>query len=127
MKGSVLILNLLGYQAEIFNQRYIDLYDSILNIYIKNYCLGVDMMFGFTALTLSFPGKWIDRLWFIPLGILGIMAINIGRVVGMCLSWIILDTGNFVEHHDAFNIVASIFITLMFVVWVNRYKKEPAR
>ncbi|MCF8461429.1 MAG: exosortase/archaeosortase family protein [Flavobacteriales bacterium] len=124
-EGSVMVLNLLGYKAEVFNVRYIDLYDSIMNIYIKNFCLGIDMMFVFTALVLSFPGKWFNRLWFIPLGIIGIQLINIGRIVGMSLSWIILDRGDFVDHHDVFNLVATIFIFLMFTVWVN-LKKKPA-
>ena len=124
-QGSVFVLNLLGYEAEVFNMRYIDLYDSIMNIYIKNFCLGIDMMFVFTALIVSFPGSWLNRLWFIPMGIVGIQLINIGRIVGMSLSWIILDRGNFVDHHDAFNLVAVIFIFLMFTMWVN-LKKKPA-
>ena len=125
--GSVWVLNLLGYQAEVFNVRFIDLYDSIMNIYIKNFCLGIDMMFVLTSLIVSFPGKWLDRLWFIPLGIVGIQLINIGRIVGMSLSWIILDRGAFVDHHDVFNTIAVIFIFIMFTFWVKRYKKEPAR
>ena len=125
--GSVWVLNLLGYQAEVFNVRYIDLYDSIMNIFIKNFCLGIDMMFVLTALIVSFPGKWLHRIWFIPLGIAGIQIINIGRIVGMSLSWIILDRGAFVDHHDVFNTIAVVFIFIMFTFWVKRYKKEPAR
>ena len=124
--GSVWVLNLLGYQAEVFNVRYIDLYDSIMNIFIKNFCLGIEMMFVLTALIVSFPGKWLHRIWFIPLGIAGIQIINIGRIVGMSLSWIILDRGSFVDHHDVFNTIAVIFIFIMFTFWVKRYKKEPA-
>lgn len=123
--GSVLVLNLLGFEAEVFNIRYIDLYDSEMNIYIKNFCLGIDMMFTLTALIVSYPGKWLNRIWFIPLGIVGIQFINIARIVGMSLSWIILDRGSFVDHHDAFNLVAVVFIFLMFTVWVNM-KKKPA-
>jgi exosortase/archaeosortase family protein len=122
--GSVWVLNLLGYQAEVFNVRFIDLYDSIMNIYIKNFCLGIDMMFTLTALIISFPGKWLDRLWFIPLGIVGIQLINIGRIVGMSLSWIILDRGAFVDHHDVFNTIAVIFIFIMFTFWVKLCEKK---
>lgn len=124
--GSVCTLNLLGYEAEVFNVRYIDLYDSITNIYIKNFCLGIDMMFVFAALIVSFPGKWLNRLWFIPLGLLGIQIINIGRIVGMSLSWIIVDRGAFVDHHDVFNTIAVIFIFFMFTFWVRQHKKKPA-
>ena len=124
---SVWILNALGYGAELVRLRNIDMYDLEFNIHIRNFCLGIDMMFALTALIVSFPGKWINRLWFIPLGILGIHVINILRIVGLCISWSVLKVGDFVDHHDIFNIVAVIFIFFMFVQWVNMYKKEPAR
>ena len=120
------MLNWLGYGADVVNQRYLDLYDLEFNVHVRNFCLGIDMMFTLTALIISFPGKWLDRLWFIPLGILGIHLINIARIVGLCLSFLLLKKGDFVDHHDVFNMVALVFIFLLFVRWVNRYKKEPA-
>jgi len=124
MHASVWILNLLGYGAEIIGQRDIDLYGSVINIHIRNFCLGINMMFTLTALIISYPGRWLDRLWFIPLGILGIQAINIARVVGLCLSWVILQRGDFVDHHTVFNILAVIFIFFLFVAWVKRSGKR---
>ena len=127
VEPSVWILNTLGYGADVVNLRNLDLHDLEFNIHVKNFCLGIDMMFTLVALIISFPGKWIDRLWFIPLGIVGIQAINILRVIGLCLSWIVIGRGDFVDHHDVFNIIAVIFIFFLFVLWVNRYeKKEPA-
>jgi len=121
---TIWILNFLGYGAELIGMRDIDLYDSIIDIHIKNYCLGIDMMFTLTALIISFPGKWTARLWFVPLGIIGIQIINIARVVGLCLSWIILQRGNFVDHHDVFNVVAVSFIFLLFRAWVKRHHRD---
>lgn len=124
---SIWVLHALRYGADIVNQRNIDMYDLEFNIHIKNVCLGVDMMFTLVALIISFPGKWLDRLWFIPLGLLGIQAINIARIVGLCLSFIWLKHGTFMDHHDAFNIIAVVFIFFLFVAWVKRYEKqEPA-
>lgn len=117
---SVSILNLLGHGAEMIDIRNIDLYGAVVDIHIRNYCLGIDMMFTLSALILSYPGRWMDRLWFIPLGIIGIQVINIVRVVGLCLSWVILQRGTFVDHHDVFNVVAVIFIFLIFMAWVKR-------
>lgn len=127
VEPSVWILRLLGYGADVVNLRNIDLHDVAFNIHVKNFCLGTDMMFSLTALIVSFPGKWIDRLWFIPLGLLGIQLINIGRIVGMCLSYLLLKRGEFADHHDVFNIIAVIFIFFMFTIWVKRFEKEPAR
>ena len=124
IESSVWVLNLLGYGAEVVNQRYLDLYDLEFNVHVKNFCLGIDMMFTLTALIISFPGKWKDRLWFIPIGLIGIQLINIGRIVGLCLSFLLLKKGSFVDHHDVFNVIAVIFIFFLFVMWVGRYKKE---
>ena len=126
IEPSVAILNFMGYGAVIVNLREIDMFDLEFNAHIKNFCLGVDMMFALTALIVSFPGKWIDRVWFIPLGLLGIHIINIARIVGLCLALVHWGHGGFVDHHDLFNLFAVGFIFLMFVVWVNRHKKEPA-
>lgn len=121
---AAIILTAIGFGADVVNQRYLDLYDLEFNVHIRNFCLGVDMMFTLTALIVAFPGKWKDRLWFIPLGILGIQLINIARIVGLCLSFLLLKKGDFVDHHDVFNVIAVIFIFFLFVSWVNRYKKE---
>lgn len=124
IEPSVWILHLLGYGADIVNLREIDMHDLEFNIHIRNFCLGTDMMFTLTALIISFPGKWIDRIWFIPLGLLGIQIINITRVVGLCASWVIFGTNGSIDHHDVFNVVAVIFIFLLFVAWVKRYEKQ---
>lgn len=121
-EGSVFLIGLLGHEAEVFDLRNIDLYESPINIHIRNYCLGVDMTAMFTALVLSFPGSWKHRLWFIPAGVLGIIGINTLRVAALCLSTIYFGHEQFFEHHNAFNLVTTIFIFLMFVRWVKMYR-----
>lgn len=128
VEPSVWILNMLGYGAEVVRLREVDMYDMDFNIHVRNYCLGTDMMFTLVALILSFPGKWINRLWFIPLGLIGVQFINIARIVGLCISWVIWGTNGPIDHHDLYNLFAVGFIFLMFMAWVNMYtKKEPAR
>jgi exosortase/archaeosortase family protein len=122
IETSVWILNLLGYGAEVVNLREIDMYDSIFNIHIRNVCLGIDLMFSFVALIISFPGRWLDRLWFIPLGLLGIQLLNVLRVIGLSVVSIGIDPYSFVDHHDVFNVVTTIFIFIMFTRWVKKWK-----
>ena len=125
---AIWILGVLGYEAVVVNLREIDMFDLEFNIHVRNYCLGVDMMFSLAALIISFPGKWKDRLWFLPLGLAGIQAINIARIVALCVAWARWGTDGPIDHHDLYNVVAVTFIFFMFVAWVNRYqKKEPAR
>lgn len=127
VEPSIWILHLLGYGADVVNVRDIDMYDLEFNVHVRNYCLGTDMMFTLVALIVSFPGRWVDRIWFIPLGLLGIQIINIARVVGLCISWVRFGNDGPVDNHDFFNVIAVIFIFLLFVAWVKRYeKREPA-
>ncbi len=124
IEPSVWILHQLGYGADIVNLREIDMHDLEFNIHIRNFCLGTDMMFSLTALIISFPGRWVDRIWFIPLGLLGIQLINIARVVALCIVWVIWGTNGPIDHHDLFNLVAVTFIFLLFVAWVKRYERS---
>lgn len=123
-ESTVIVLRIIGYEAETFDLRNIDLYDSIINVHVRNFCLGVDMMAMFTALVVSFPGSWRNRLWFIPLGLGCIQLINIFRVTVMCVITVHYGYSNYLDRHALFNVIATIFITLMFFVWVRMYRAE---
>jgi len=125
-EATVVVLRIIGYEAETFNLRNIDLYDSIINVHVRNYCLGVDMMAMFTALVVSFPGSWKARMWFIPLGLVCIQVINIFRVTVMCVITIHYGYSNYLDRHALFNVIATIFIALMFFKWVRMYRQVEA-
>ncbi len=118
-EGGVLLLRGFGLEAEVFNWSNIDLYDTPIDIHIRNFCLGIDLMAMFVFLVISFPGKIKSRLWFIPLGIIGIHLINIARVTALCFVTIRSGYDQFIDHHNVFNTIATIFIFLMFVQWVK--------
>lgn len=91
---------------------------------MRNPCLGTDMMFAFAALVISFPGKMVNRLWFLPLGWIGVQIANIIRVVGLCLVWLNYGTGGPIDHHDFFNLITTLFVLGMFLFWVRLYRNE---
>jgi len=126
-EGTVFLLGLMGYQAETFDLRNIDLYDSVINIHVRNYCLGVDMTAMLTALIISFPGEWKHRAWFIPMGVVGIILINILRVTMLCLTTIHYGYDQFIDHHNIFNAITTVFIFLMFVMWVRMHRPQEVR
>ncbi|MCF8256142.1 MAG: exosortase/archaeosortase family protein [Flavobacteriales bacterium] len=126
-EGTVFLLGLMGHQAETFDLRNIDLYDSVINIHVRNYCLGVDMTAMFIALVVSFPGKWKHRAWFIPVGVVGIIGINVLRVAMLCLTTIHNGHHQFIDHHNIFNTITTAFIFLMFVAWVRMHGPRLVR
>lgn len=123
---SVALLNLFGYTSELSaDMRTISMYDSSIGVNIYNYCLGIDILFVFSSLIISYPGTWRARAWFLPLGLIGIHVINLIRILAMCL-WNIYQPPFWVDHHDLFNVVAAVFVFLMFTQWVRLSRRTAA-
>ena len=123
MEPSAFILELLNYEVEIEELRHLVVQEPRFKVTVMNDCLGTDMMFAFAALVIAFPGKMIDRLWFLPLGWLGVQIINIVRIVGLTLVWLRWPPDGSFDTHDMFNIATTLFVLGMFLFWVKRYKK----
>jgi len=125
-KTTVFVLNLLGFGAELSaDLKFIYLFDSPITIEIRNFCLGIDVMFVFLSLVVSYPGRWQTLAWFLPLGLLVIQLINVMRVLAMCL-WNIYQPPFWVDNHDLFNVVAAVFVFLMFTLWVRLSRRTAA-
>lgn len=120
MEPSAWVLNSVGIDAVVVNLRHIHLPEHSFWLNMLNPCLGIDMMFAIGALIISFPGKWLDRLWFIPLGLIGIHTVNIARVVGLCLSWVKWQGFGPIEHHDLYDFFATLMILFFFILWIKR-------
>jgi exosortase/archaeosortase family protein len=52
---------------------------------VADHCLGIPSMVVFTLFILFLEERLPTRLWYIPLGILGVFGINVLRVVGLGL------------------------------------------
>ncbi len=116
-------LSILGYE-------YVSGYNSLAiigsyGVIIGNPCVGFGLSYGFGALIVSYPGPWLKKLWFIPLGILIILLINSSRVIALCTE--VVKTGGFLqmEPHDLFNNLIYIFIFLLWFLWIKFINKNP--
>lgn len=78
-------------------------------------CSGLKQMLQFALLILPLPGPWRHKLWFIPLGILVIHAVNVGRVFGLCLV-MLWDPPSFSLFHDL--IFRPLFYMVIFGLWL---------
>jgi exosortase/archaeosortase family protein len=82
-------------------------------------CVGFGLLFGFAGLILSYHGSIKSKLWFIPLGLLGIHTINILRIVILAIISNINNDWVDFNHKYVFNTIIYIFIFLMFTWWVR--------
>ena len=89
-------------------------------------CSGMKQFYQWIILMILYPGPWKHKLWFIPMGLLIIHIVNIGRIVGMTFVTINLpDQWHFI--HDW--IMRPFFYVVMFLLWAwwndkFRHKKK---
>lgn len=133
MDVSVFALKAMGYTIERFG--IVIRIVGTSGVAVGPACVGFGLLFGFTGLILAYHGSAKDKLWFIPLGLLGIHLINIARIV--ILTIISKINNDWVEfnHKYVFNTLVYIFIFILWINWVKRVEKleksklpaEPAK
>jgi exosortase/archaeosortase family protein len=91
-------------------------------IYVADHCLGIPSMVVFTLFILFFRGKATHKMWYIPLGILGVFGINVLRIIGLGL--LQRSSSSFFwefNHSYTFLIMTYGLIFLMIKYWIDKY------
>ena len=108
----------------------IEQYDAVIKVVgspgveVGPACVGFGLLFGFAGLILSYHGSIKSKLWFIPLGLLGIHSINILRIVVLAIISSINNDWVDFNHKYVFNTIIYIFIFLMWIWWVRFVEKQ---
>jgi len=90
-------------------------------ICIGSGCSGLELFLLFFGFILLMRGRLKDKLWFVPLGFLGILVLNIIRII--LLSVIYYHTPQYLEfnHKYTFMIIVYGAIFGLWVLWVNKF------
>ena len=92
-------------------------------IWVLEHCLAIPAMVVFTGAVVFFKGSWRDKAWFIPLGLAGIVLLNILRLTVVSIAWVRLTPYFFYFHHTfVYAIGTYAFILLLLVWWMRRQK-----
>ncbi|MFD1469531.1 exosortase X [Hymenobacter caeli] len=89
-------------------------------------CNGLLMYALFAGFVVAFPGRGRQKLWFVPLGIFAIYALNVARVALLALNhayW--YHTVDF-NHHYTFTFVVYGAIGGLWALWARRSTAAPA-
>lgn len=121
MHTCIFAFNILGYDAVEAGWKVILLKNINTTITIVDRCLGIEIMACFAILVIAYPASFRSKIWFLPLGISGILLINIIRIL---LIGIMLVKYVAFETHFLFNLVAYFFIFLIYILWVNQIRKK---
>ncbi|MBC7864741.1 MAG: archaeosortase/exosortase family protein, partial [Bacteroidia bacterium] len=92
-------------------------------VWIGYACNALSLFVLFSFFIISFPGNWLKKLWFIPVGILLVHLLNILRVFALVL--IAHHHYDFLSfnHTYTFTILVYAFIFGLWMWWVNKYAK----
>lgn len=95
-------------------------------VHVNISCSGLKQFFQAIVLFLLFPGPWKHKLWYMPLSIVVMHAMNVFRIVALSLT-IIIAPRHWDFTHDW--IVRPMFYVVLFLLWVVwvEYFRNPAR
>jgi exosortase/archaeosortase family protein len=116
LKGSVLILNWIGFAA--ISDEYHLLVAGHGTLQLVYSCLGLGVASFFAAFVLSYPKKRKSKIILLIAGVLGIEILNIARFVVLALFWD-KQTGRILDHHTAFNIMIYLIVGVTLYFWVK--------
>ena len=100
--------------------------DGTNGLWMGDNCDSIELCALFAGFIIAFPGAWIKKLWYIPLGIIIIFLLNVLRVdmlaiIQKYLSYKWLEF----NHTYTFTVIVYAFIFLLWFYWVK--KLSPAR
>lgn len=95
--------------------------DNVPVVLIEHGCNGLILMVLFAAFIVAFPGPRKAKLWFVPMGILGIYAINSLRVIGLAVNHMFAKSSFDFNHKYTFTILVYGAIFVFWMIWVNRF------
>ena len=97
--------------------------DTVVNIdahhslWIAEHCMAIPAMVIFAFSMLLFRGRWIDKAWFIPLGLLFIFFLNLLRLVSLSVLMTRLQESTYQLYHRYIFLVITYGAILWMVFW----------
>ena len=93
------------------------------SICIGSGCSGLELFLLFFGFILLMRGRLADKLWFVPLGFLGILILNIIRITA--LSAIYYHYPQYLDFNHKYTFVIIVYGAIfgLWVLWVNKFAK----
>lgn len=123
-------LGLIGYSTKVWHNvnncmTLLDMNNSAV-VCIGTGCSGVELFIVFAVFILLFKGQTMNYLWYIPVGLILIMILNIIRIVSLSIiAYRAPDYLNF-NHKYTFVILVYGFLIFLWIYWMNHfYERKP--
>ena len=117
---ALVILKWFGYKTFSGSYRLMGI-DGTGGLWMGDNCDSTELMALFTGFILAFPGSWIKKTWFIPLGVIIIFFSNVLRMVALSIiqktssqKWLDFN------HTYTFTVIVYGIIFLLWLWWVKK-------
>jgi exosortase/archaeosortase family protein len=114
--------DLVGLHSEILTNNRLWVHGYVI-LGVGNYCLAIQLWLFFAALIFSYPGKFMNKVWYTIVGILSINVLNVLRLIAVCYAAHYYPEYIQFNHDYVFNVIIYIFTFIMWIVWINRFSK----
>ena len=91
------------------------------SICVGSGCSGLELFILFFGFILLMKGRFLDKLWFVPAGLLGILVLNIIRIVALSVIYYYKPEYLDFNHKYTFVIIVYGAIFGLWVLWVNKF------
>ncbi|HVA98035.1 MAG TPA: hypothetical protein VNG53_03995 [Bacteroidia bacterium] len=90
-------------------------------LWMGDNCNGIELFALFSGFIIAYPGPWLKKIIFIPLGILSIQILNSLRVVALAIIEIRSIKLTEFNHSYTFTILMYGYIFFLWMLWVNKF------
>lgn len=122
---SAFIIRSLGY--DLFREGVFLRINQSPGVIVGPACAGFGLMFAFAGLIIAYQGAWRKKIWFIPIGLLGIHLINISRIVILTIMSNYNNRWVEFNHKYVFNTLVYVFMFFMWVAWVRFLERQEKK
>ena len=117
---SAATLRLAGWAAHIdLNEPKLLVLNDQPSVIVGDPCNGLLLYALFAGFIIAFPGPIRHKLWFVPLGMLTIYALNVGRVAVLALNHVYWHPTVEFNHHYTFTFVVYGAIGALWIIWAR--------
>ena len=125
-QAGVLLLQLAGFPATVSpTNPVLVLMSGVPSVVIGPPCNGLVLYALFGGFVLAFPGPWLRKLWFVPLGMALIWGLNVLRVAALALNHHYARQSVDFNHHYTFTFVVYACIFGLWMLWARRLAVKP--
>ena len=90
-------------------------------------CSGLELFLLFFGFIFLMRGRLVDKLWFVPLGVLGILFMNIIRITA--LSVIHYHHREYLEFNHKYTFVVIVYGAIfgLWILWINKFANRSTK